>query len=452
MENVQQILGRVERIVRSRVVRWRKLVEKSVIDRRKPQGIRHKHGEIVLAFLCGMIAGRLSLREAEKLSAELGLGRRGQGVSDGAMTNLASISGEHDYDSLLVQTVRDSGARGGFTHPGFSQHWMAIDGKYSILKHYCGGLAQLFIQNGKAWWRIGMLRAVLITSPARLALGQRVMGPADSPEMDPEKAKHTGEITNLPAFVAWLRKQYGDLASNFTLDAGLWSKKLFLQMDEQGLGVFCGLKNNKPELFAEVGRLIRIEQSRHGPNASTGWQRCKKGQIRRDMWRATDKLEGWDGWKHVRQVILVRQTTRDRDGNETVEDRYFVTNVTTGYLTPKQILLLVRQHWAIENDCNWTFDMVFGEDNGAWCTQNMALLVLGVLRMIAYNLLQHLRKSHIAVPKANGETSPRPWGEVRELVLRVLWRLGSELGRMLRKAVDNTLPSKVIFGPTVAAT
>jgi len=57
-------------------------------------------------------------------------------------------------------------------------------------------------------------------------------------------------------------------------------------------------------------------------------------------------------------------------------------------MTPKQLLLLVRRHWAIENDCNWSFDMMMGEDDGTWCTQGKAVLVLGVLRMIAYNLLQ----------------------------------------------------------------
>jgi len=41
--------------------------------------------------------------------------------------------------------------------------------------------------------------------------------------------------------------------------------------------------------------------------------------------------------------------------------------------------------------------MQFGEDDGAWCTQNFASLALATLRMIAYNLMQRLRKSHVRV-------------------------------------------------------
>jgi predicted transposase YbfD/YdcC len=119
---------------------------------------------------------------------------------------------------------------------------------------------------------------------------------------------------------------------------------------------------------------------------------------------------GWlERWTHLRQVVVVKQTARHRDGKEKVELRYFVTNATTGMLTPRQLLRLVRLHWGIENDCNWSFDLQFGEDDGRWCTQNKATLVLGVLRMIAYNLLQWLRKVHVQVQAVNGATAPRPW-------------------------------------------
>ncbi len=61
--------------------------------------------------------------------------------------------------------------------------------------------------------------------------------------------------------------------------------------------------------------------------------------------------------------------------------------------------------------------MQFGEDDRRWCTENMALLTLGVLRMVAYNTQQHLRKCHVVVQHQRAVDSPRPWRETAELVL-----------------------------------
>ena len=431
MKNLNQTAERVEKYVRRRVTRWGRMIETTTRDPRDPRGVRHLYVDCIVSLLAGVIAHCKALRDVEQLSGEVGLGCHGEGISDGALTHLLKRSGEHDLDALLVCSVKDMARRGELRYPGLGQSWVAIDGKYSILDHDCGGLAQKFEGDSRVYWRMGVLRAVLSSAPARPALGQWPMGPVDSGETDPEKLKHTGEITNLPPFVRWLREQYGDLASNFTLDAGLWSKEVFLSMDALGLGVLCGLKKNKPDLFAEVERVLRIERQRRSHQAETEWEPSRTGQIRRRLWRTT-KLDGWNGWTHLRQVFVVEQTTRDHDGKDTIELRYFVTNTTTGMTSPLQLLRLVRQHWGIENDCNWTFDQQFGEDAGAWCTQNKAFLVLGVVRMIAYNLLQHLRKSHVLVQHQFAAPTPRPWRDLFELIYRCLLRLGSSFSQLLR--------------------
>ncbi len=442
MKNLDQTAQRVESYLEHRLKRCGKLVEKTSRDPRKPRGVRHAHVDCIVALLAGVVAQRKSLRDVEELSQNLGLGRHGNGISDGALTHLLELTDEHSFDALQVRTVKDMGRRGELRHPGLDRAWAAIDGKYSTLEHDCGGLGQKFEDkvNGTAYWRVGVLRAVMVSAPSRPALGQWPMGPVQTAETDPEKIKHTGEITNLPPFVRRLQEQYGDLVSNFTLDAGLWSKQVFLTMTEAGLGLLCALKDNKPDLFAEAERVLRIERQRKSPQAQSDWEPCRTGKIRRRLWRSTG-LDGWNGWTRLRQVVVVEQTTRDRDGNETVELRYFVTNATTGGLSPRQLLQLVRQHWGIENDCNWTFDLQFGEDDRAWCTLNKALLVLGVLRMIAYNLLQHLRKSHVLVRHRRVAPTPRPWRNLFEHIHSCLLRLGSALGQLLRPAARYPLPA-----------
>jgi predicted transposase YbfD/YdcC len=419
MKTVQQEIARVEAFTDPKLRRARQLVREHVRDPRDARGTQHAFDHVILGLLSGLLTGRKALRAVESLAKELALGRRGKGISDGAFTHVLELMGESDLDPMLHQSVRDMGRRGQLKPVGVAQSWVTIDGKYMTLQHDCGGLAQKIEDKHGVHWRLGVLRAVLVSAAGKPALGQHVMRPVETDEKDPEKRKHTGETTNLPPFIAALRKAYGDLVSNLTFDAGLWSKSLFLAMDQAGLGVFCGLKKNKPDLHAEVKRVLGQRRKKRAPDAETPWESCPKGKIRRRMWRTTE-LDGWNGWTHLRQAILVEQTTRDADGKEKVELRYFVSNVTTGYLNARQALQLVRLHWGIENDCNWTFDMQFGEDAGAWCTQNKATLVLGVLRMIAYNILQWLRKVHVQVERERVANTVRPWRELFELTYRYL--------------------------------
>jgi predicted transposase YbfD/YdcC len=433
MKTVQQEISRVESFTEPRLRRAVELLQLLAADPRDAQGLRHPFTHCILSLLAALLCGRGPLRAVEALSKELALGRRGKGISDGALTHLLELMGEHDLDAVLVQSVRDMGRRGQLKPVELNQSWMTIDGKYSTLDHDCGGLAQKIEDKHGVHWRLGFLRAVLITAAGKPALGQWPMAPVEGElEKDAEKRKHTGETTNLPLFIKSLRKDFGDLASNFTLDAGLWSKAIFLAMDGDGLGVFAGLKGNKPELFGEAKRVLRRVRTKQKPAAETAWQPCPKGKIRRRLWRTTE-LDGWNGWTHLRQVVVVEQTTRDRDDKDTVELRYFVTNATTGMLTAWQLLRLVRLHWGIENDCNWTFDVQFGEDAGAWCTLNKATLVLGVLRMIAYNILQWLRKVHVQVERERVANTPRPWRSVFELVHRYLVGTGNGLLQSLAR-------------------
>jgi predicted transposase YbfD/YdcC len=113
-------------------------------------------------------------------------------------------------------------------------------------------------------------------------------------------------------------------------------------------------------------------------------------------------------WEHLRQVWLVRQETMDKDESIAVEDRYFITSLTWNYLKPEQALLVVRNHWGIENDTFNSLDLQWQEDNRRWCTKGNAIWVLGLLRMMAYNLVQHLRKRHLRLKdeKGNWRTPP----------------------------------------------
>ena len=403
-----------------------------VTDPRQRQGVRHKFGDLVIGILAAMLAGKLTVRELERLSERLGLGRDGDGISDSTVSTVVRLLNDDAFKPVLVESIKSMGRRGQLKLVGLRQHWVAIDGKYKTLDHDASGKAQRFQDKDKksVYWRLGFLRAVLVSAVGSPALGQHVMLPKEKSPKDPDKAKHTGEISNLWSFVTWLRKAYGELTTNFSVDAGLWSRELFARFDEAGLGLFGSIKENKPELHQEAARILRIAQ-RQEADAESAFEPSSRGMVRRRLWRST-KLDGWNGWKHLRQVVLVEQTTRPRDGGaDIVELRYFGTNVGTGHLSPSEMLLLVRRHWAIENDCNWTFDVIMGEDDHTFCTTKNAVLALGILRMIAYNMLQWLRCSHAKQLHPRAAPTPMSWRALHEHIFALWVRLGVTFPRVL---------------------
>lgn len=425
VNTLQQDQDRVQRFLMPRLCRLKKLIYKAISDVRHRQGKRHTMDQMFVALVCGVLTGCKSMRGIEKLTKYLGLGRRGEGISDTALTALLVRLPETAGMSILVNQVKDMGRRGMLAAVGLRQHWVAIDGKYVSLNHCAGGIGTLMHNvNQTVYWRVGFLRACLVSAAGRPALGQLAMG------------DKTGEITNLPEFINWLSAQYGDLVRNITLDAGLWSKALFSELEQSGFRVLAGIKDNKPDLFAEVQRVFRIARAVKNakPAAETPWVPCRTGKIRRQIWRL-GSLQGWNGWDSLRQVILVVQTTRAADcSSEQVELRYFATNASTDLLSPKETLELVRRHWAIENDCNWTFDVEFGEDAGRMCTGNKSVFVLGIVRMIAYNMMQWLRKVHVQAQHKYNKPTPRPWADLVDLIDKALCKIGSDFWPTLHVA------------------
>ena len=113
-------------------------------------------------------------------------------------------------------------------------------------------------------------------------------------------------------------------------------------------------------------------------------------------------------------------------------ERYFISNMLWNSLNPAQILLVVRGHWAIENDCNWTMDVVWKEDITAWATnakenpRHQPLRTLSWLRLLAYNVLGWLRSVRL-------RSRPK-WSALRLVLYRLLCPLPTALEKELALA------------------
>ncbi len=96
----------------------------------------------------------------------------------------------------------------------------------------------------------------------------------------------------------------------------------------------------------------------------------------------------------AQQLWYVCQTTERPNGEcVVVEQRHFVASIPTGILTRDQELALVRVHWATENRCHRTMDVMLGEDDGQPCqASGESIETVSRLRIIGYNTVSARRQ------------------------------------------------------------
>lgn len=389
---VKKALGRIRR---APVYRW-----EGIRDPRHRRGRRWKLGELIDRLFEGMLAGCRSLRRVETLSEECGERRR---IAD---TTLYEVVGElepYDFRRSLHQQVRTQERRKALEPEGLPCGVLAIDGKaLATLDHDAGGRAQKeTTEDGWPYWVYRVLRAVLVSAAGKPCVDQKTI-PAS-----------TNEAGVFEEFWSELLAAYGrtNLFEIVTGDAGLNDRAIADRIDGDGYGYVLALKNDQPTLRAEAERLLAARTGQT-PDAETPWQRVGGCDVRRRLYRTTE-IAGYHGWTRLRAAWLVVQETRPDFGPIQIETRYFLTNLRPGRLTPSQCLQVVRMHWGIENDCFWSLDVQWGEDAGVWSTQGRALEVLGLLRAMAYNVCQHLRKRHLRQRRSDGTIEPPPdWQSV----------------------------------------
>ena len=142
-------------------------------------------------------------------------------------------------------------------------------------------------------------------------------------------------------------------------------------------------------------------------------------RISYSVWRHV--IEGDHGWKGARQLVRVERVVADDNGPVSVGNRYFVCSMSSDELTASDTLNLARGHWRCENEGHWTADAIWDEDarRTPWTQHPNGILVVGILRAIAINILAVLR----ALSRVErGENLVKPtWQTCIEQVLLVLF-------------------------------
>jgi hypothetical protein len=382
-------------------------------------------------MLVGMLSARNSLRGVEALSERL-VGKWGwlsgpdRRVSDSVLTELIQRLDPGPWHAALLALVIEMKRDSELAPIDLPCGVVAVDLKnLATLDYKPTDAGQKQEQGGKVVYLMRAVRAVLTSARAKPCIAQRMV-PAE-----------TNDMGVFADFFAQLVASYGssNLFEILTMDAGFTSLANARLVHDSGYGFVFGVKGNQANLLAEFQDAFADERGRR-PDARTAWEVRSGGHVRRTLWRRTSLPEAGEWKPMLRQAWCVLQETRVGD-KITSELRYFISNVPVGRLTPHQCLAVVRGHWGIENDGNWSADVIWREDSGPWCCKGNAVEVLGLLRMIAYNLLQLARKKYLPKPSADGRRGkPIPWAELIDLV-----REAFALGALARTSGQPPAPS-----------
>jgi predicted transposase YbfD/YdcC len=229
-----------------------------------------------------------------------------------------------------LQSLRTEAA----AETGVEQPVLAVDGKAARRSHdRKGGL--------------GALHAVSVwAGEYGLSLGQVAC------------AEKSNEITAIPELLGLVDIKGAIL----TIDAMGAQKAIAEQIVEGEADYVLALKGNQGSLHEAV--IAHIDEQLEGGLAGakelvTRGRGHGREEVRTYLQLpAPEALPGFGQWKGLKSIGLTT-TSRVRDGEETIEARYYISSLE---LDVKTFARVVRGHWSIENGCHWVLDMTFRED------------------------------------------------------------------------------------------
>ncbi len=210
-------------------------------------------------------------------------------------------------------------------------------------------------------------------------------------------AEKSNEITAIPELLKLIDIE----GAIITIDAMGTQKAIAAQIVDQKADYVLALKGNQETLHQTV--IDYIEEHSKSDFADVAVRRkttTEKGHGRQETryyyhMPAPAHLKATGLWKGLKSIGMVVSVCI-RNGKETIETRYYISSLDVGV---NQFAHAVRSHWAIENTCHWTLDMVFRADESR--TRNPhARTNLAWLNRLALSLLkQHPEKDTIAMKR-----------------------------------------------------
>jgi hypothetical protein len=388
-----------------------------VADPRDARGLRWGLEPLLSAPLVGMAAGLKSFGDTEKLTEELspamrrklGVERR---VPDTTMRTTAVKTAPEELRKCLRRQTKVAHKRKALQPDGFPFGVVAIDGKYTAIDVWDDEYSQR--QSGAdGFAAYGLVRTIncsLVSSRAKVCIDA---SPIPS---------HTNEMGQFQKVIDGLVDAYKrtKLFAMVSADAGSCSEENGRYVTERGLHYIFGLKGSQPTLQTEARALL----ARRAPDECDAETVDIRGryEVTRRLYLTTE-MAGFLDWTHLQTTVRVESEMVDIDTGEVVEqdeddvNRYFISSLDCGRLTPAEWLKLVRMHWGVENNCHNTWDTAFEEDDRRWIVADpRGAMNVMLLRRIAYNMLALFR----AVTQRSEEKRMTPWKDILRWVYNTL--------------------------------
>jgi hypothetical protein len=360
-----------------------------VPDPRDRRGIRWSLGTLLRAVVVGVAAGAESLAKVEKLTTsmspamqrKLQIPRR---VPDTTLRDALCAIEPAELGPCLRSLTRAAYRSKSLTPYGLPFGVASMDGKGTALSAVDDRYAQRQTQ-GEEGRLVGVVRTVTVTLTSSQAR------PCIDVTAIPAKTNEMGTFRE--ALEHLVRAYAGlDLFRVVTYDAGACSLDNATAVREHHLHYVFGLTAAQPTLF-EAAKVWLGVLAPDKADAVTTDQHSGNTVVRRLYVGAAVEVDSPEGWEaHLRTVLRVETETLDKKGNRIkVENRYLISSLAHDRLEPDQWLLLLRRHWGVETT-HQILDVALQEDDHPWIEQNpRGMLVVAILRRIAYTLLSLFR-------------------------------------------------------------
>jgi hypothetical protein len=385
-----------------------------VADPRKPRGKRWKWLSVLLeAAIVGIVAGCKSTKDVEDLTDEMSVAMRQllhipRRIPDTTLRTVLMATDPDELRQCLHAQVRAAHRRKALAVVGLPFGQVSIDGKATAVGAWDERYAQRQVHSSGpgASGIARTLTAALVSGRATVCLDAVPIPPA------------TNEMGHFQTALRQLMAAYGtlDLFRVISGDAGLCSEANARAVKRHGLDYLFALKD-QPTLLREAKHLLGRRRAAEAETVDV----VGKATVTRRLFTTTE-LAGFLSWDHLNTVVRVQSEKRDNATDVVLEqqDRYFLSSLPREALTDEQWLLLVRNHWWVENGCHQIWDKIFREDDKPWIQAGegscQGTVVVMLLRRLGYNLLALFR----SVTQRSEEKRQMPWKDLMRKVYNTL--------------------------------
>jgi DDE_Tnp_1-associated len=354
-------------------------------DPRNPCNRRWRLSTLLRSVVMGIACGAKNLQDVERLTEEgtpasrlfLGVGARR--IPDTTLRDTLCQLTPEAVTPALHRVVKAAQRRKSLNPESLPFGVVSLDGKSTAISGCDDHYAQRQTRSESSSL-VGNVRTVTATLTSCNA--RPVVDVISIPA-------HTNELGQYAHALRSVISHYSrsDLFRLVTYDAGACSAYNGEVTRELGLHYLFGLKLPHASLLEEVHRVL----GKLSAQQCAAFSEDDDGQylLRRTLWLASGAaVSASKEWHHLNTILRVRSERIDANGNlVSCEDRYFISSLPSSRLNAAQWLLLIRNHWRVEL-AHQTLDQAFAEDDKPWIRSDpRGMLVVAVLRRIAYTLL-----------------------------------------------------------------